>query len=300
MNIHRILVGVDFSESSKHAAQVAIELARRLHSEVTLVHVCELQEWPAWLDYSNHDTAEALEGRLDEQIRRDRMRFQGWSDGLDGAGLEITRVVRKGHADWNLLGTIKEMAPDLVVLGSRGLNPNETLALGNVAQRVASSAECSVLVVRNQGAADSGFRRVVFTSDLSDRSARAMELGRAFAAEAATLDLIHCWRVPDARETGSPASETCDCDDALAQDVHGQIERAGHEWLAAQLGPGDVIRFELVRKRPVQGVLDWIGSHGSDLVVVGSTGCEGLRKAALGSVASSVMERAPCSVLIAR
>ena len=243
MNIHRILVGVDFSESSKRAAQVAVAMADRVGAEVTLVHVCELQEWPAWLDYSNHETAEELEERLDEHIRRDRSRFHGWSDGLVGTGHRITRVLEKGHADWNLLGAIRAESPDLVVLGSRGLNPNESLALGNVAQRIAANAECSVLVVREGKEGEHGFRRAVIASDFSDQSARAVDLARAVVCPEATLDLIHCWRVPDSRVIGSSDSETLDDKDALARQVHAQIERAGREWLAEQMGPGDVIRL---------------------------------------------------------
>ena len=169
-----------------------------------------------------------------------------------------------------------------------------------MAQRIAANAECSVLVVREGKEGEHGFRRAVIASDFSDQSARAVDLARAVVCPEATLDLIHCWRVPDSRVIGSSDSETLDDKDALARQVHAQIERAGREWLAEQMGPGDVIRFDLVPQRPVPGILDWIDSHGNDLLVVGSTGCEGARKASLGSVASSVLERASCSVLVVR
>jgi nucleotide-binding universal stress UspA family protein len=300
MDIQHILVGVDFSDESRLAAQTALALAARHGSDVTLIHICELHEWPSWLDYRNRDTADGLEARLEEYVRADRDRFQGWSESVAPGERRVHQVLKRGRPDRALLDAIREMSPDLVVMGSQGLGGNGTPVLGSVVDSVVTGAECAVLVVREQEEPRDTFHRVVSASDFSDLSARALDLGRAVASGDATLDIIHCWRVPAADDMGGTVDRPPRGEDELARGVHDQLVRTGREWLAEQLRPGYVFRFQLVRHRPARGILEWVASHDCDLLVVGAEGGDGRRRCALGSVAGAVTRRAPCSVLVVR
>ena len=300
MELLRILVGVDRSGPSALATRTAFALARRFDAEVFLVHVCEMQDWPAWLDYSMHDTAEGLERRLDEHVDLDGDRFREFCDRHAVQGVRTSRILTVGAPDWDLLDAVKEVSPDLVVLGSRGLGQSHALTLGSVAESVARRAPCSVLVVRDHGGPATGFRRVVVASNFSAPAIRATELGRTIAGGEERVDLIHCWRIPSAESLDDGPAETDSDEDPMAAAVYAQIDEAGCDWVADKIGAGADVRFRLVNQTPIQGIQDWIEKRDCDLVVLGNVGFEGVRKPLLGRTAGATLRRSPSSVLIAR
>ncbi len=134
----QICCAVDFSEHSFAALQRAIELARRLEAELTLVHV-----FPP-----GHDTtlarAERALGMAEERILG---RLGEWRA---MAERELGREVRARL----LAGTpAREIARhasrgmDLIVVGTRGPTGLGRMLLGSVAERVVRDAPCPVMVV---------------------------------------------------------------------------------------------------------------------------------------------------------
>ena len=55
-----------------------------------------------------------------------------------------------------------------------------------------------------------------------------------------------------------------------------------------------------VTNRPAQGIVDYAEEHDVDHVVVGSHGRTGVSRILLGSVAETVVRRAPCKVTVVR
>ncbi|MBZ4659398.1 MAG: UspA domain protein [Desulfacinum sp.] len=58
--------------------------------------------------------------------------------------------------------------------------------------------------------------------------------------------------------------------------------------------------FEIRKGRPSEEVIKYAKEHGMDLIVVGTHGRSALASALLGSVANTVVLRAPCPVLVVR
>jgi nucleotide-binding universal stress UspA family protein len=61
-------------------------------------------------------------------------------------GVDAETVEAQGDPGEAILDSAKDA--DLVVVGSRGLNPFQRLLLGSVSSKVVHRAECDVLVVR--------------------------------------------------------------------------------------------------------------------------------------------------------
>jgi len=59
-------------------------------------------------------------------------------------------LVLDGHVSSEILNFIDKNGIDLIVMGSYGLSGMGLVFFGSVAKRVASKAECSVLIVRNK------------------------------------------------------------------------------------------------------------------------------------------------------
>src|SRR6266540_770925 len=108
----RMLLAVDGSEPAKRAAEVAVDLARKTHAEVVVVHVKERDvTWGGGVD---PETAEGAHDLVDETVRT-------MKDREVSARGEV-HVSVYGRAARVILETANEAGADLIVMGSRGLS----------------------------------------------------------------------------------------------------------------------------------------------------------------------------------
>lgn len=63
---------------------------------------------------------------------------------------------------------------------------------------------------------------------------------------------------------------------------------------------GREVTTDIVVGRPAQSVVDYADDHGTDIVVVGSHGRQGLSRVVLGSVAEEVVRHSPVPVTVVR
>ncbi len=132
--LHRIMVPVDFSESSRQAVEVAQNLALEQSALVLILHVREMVPWGDMPYIESPPEAEELVGRLSGEVRR--------------AGVDVE--VRVTRPELDPAGTIVNTADgwnaDLIVVGSRRLTPVGGLLLGSVAQEILHRTARPVLI----------------------------------------------------------------------------------------------------------------------------------------------------------
>jgi nucleotide-binding universal stress UspA family protein len=134
----RIVVAVDGSPQSMKTIDVAVDLARRYGSTVTVVHVREYERYEGSdVDLGPPIPAEKL---VDEVLAAFR------EGGVDARG-EIRRV-SSGNTPEQIVQVAKESNAELIVMGSRGMTEWRSLLLGGVANKVVHHATCPVLLVR--------------------------------------------------------------------------------------------------------------------------------------------------------
>jgi nucleotide-binding universal stress UspA family protein len=78
-------------------------------------------------------------------------------------------------------------------------------------------------------------------------------------------------------------------------DFRARLHRAAAEAVGL-----DVVHAELWASSAEEGILDYVETHGVDLVVMATHGRTGFEHLVLGSVAEAVVRRAPCAVLTVR
>jgi nucleotide-binding universal stress UspA family protein len=143
---HSIICGVDGSASSRAAARVAARLARTLNIRFVLAYATE-----------DRPTFPYRDARLREIQRRraidagQRLLADVATD-LPGVAPE-TRVTL-GTPVETLSALCSAESADLLVVGSRGRRPLAAAVLGSVSARLASSAECAVVVQSATAAAE--------------------------------------------------------------------------------------------------------------------------------------------------
>jgi nucleotide-binding universal stress UspA family protein len=133
-----ILVAVDGSPRSEKTVEIAIDLARRYGSGVTVVHVREYER------YEGDDVDMGPPVPADKLVQDVLDAFQ--EQGVDARG-EIRRV-SSGDTPEQIVDVAKQSQADLIVMGSRGMTEWKSLLLGGVANKVVHHATCPVLLVR--------------------------------------------------------------------------------------------------------------------------------------------------------
>ena len=143
----KILVAVDESETSRHALQQAIELARKLSASVRMVHVLDMSWLPMGPEVAI-DTAALSEARrgVGEKIiaaARDTAKAAGFE--AEAALIEtetpmqqVAQAIAKETARWGA---------DLVVLGTHGRRGFQHLMLGSVAEQTVRQSSVPVLLI---------------------------------------------------------------------------------------------------------------------------------------------------------
>jgi nucleotide-binding universal stress UspA family protein len=133
-----ILVAVDGSNRSEQTIDMAVDLAGRYGSAVTVLHVREYERYEGSdVDMGPNISAEQL---VDDALAR----FH--SSGVQASG-EVRRV-SSGDTPEQIVEVAEKAGADLIVLGSRGMSEWKSLLLGGVASKVVAQASCPVLLVR--------------------------------------------------------------------------------------------------------------------------------------------------------
>ena len=143
----KILVAVDGSETSEHALQQAIELARSLSATLRMVHVMDM----GWLPIESEmpidiGTISAVRRGAGEKViaaARETARECGYE--AEAALIETeTPVERVAEA---IAKEVSRWPADLVVLGTHGRRGFQRLMLGSVAEQIARLSSAPVLLV---------------------------------------------------------------------------------------------------------------------------------------------------------
>jgi nucleotide-binding universal stress UspA family protein len=136
----RILVAVDYSESSEHVLAAARDLALLSGGEVWVLHLMERETSGKFGVVTSNETCSEAEGAVATSVKV-----------LADAGVVAHGEVRStlfGHAAREIIDDAREHDVDVIVMGSRGRGDLAGLLLGSTAHKVIHLADRPVLVVR--------------------------------------------------------------------------------------------------------------------------------------------------------
>jgi nucleotide-binding universal stress UspA family protein len=142
-NPNAIVVGIDGSETSTRAAEIAAGMARAHNASLVLVTVVRPPEgW--WGIGGAPPTPEALSAALVEgqqQILRES------EENLSLDGVDYETVEELGDPTSRIIAVAEEHEAGLIVIGRRGAGLAERVMLGSVADRLCHHSPVPVMVV---------------------------------------------------------------------------------------------------------------------------------------------------------
>jgi nucleotide-binding universal stress UspA family protein len=148
----KILVPIDGSEPSFHAARVAVNIANKFNSELIIIYVVVS---PSKSEYANL-TGLVTPKQIDMIIENAKKESRNWLKKIEdrvkeeNSNIKISmKVLLTGIA---IYGEVIQFAQqeniDLIVIGTRGRSGIKKLLLGSTASGVVTYANCPVLVTK--------------------------------------------------------------------------------------------------------------------------------------------------------
>lgn len=295
-SIRSILAAIDLNTPPERdeVLRAAAALADRFGAEFHVLHTYEFPSVPYWSQEEAASTfpdrIEAAERALDEHIDR------SLAPGVTPTSREV--IIYTAHRA--ILDRAAQVAADLIVLGPhRGRGGIATTILGTTADRVIRTAGIPCLVVR--APLELPVRRIGVPTDFSEPARDALTLALVWAdalaaptgpdqSAVAEVAIVH------AAWTGFGAANPRIEEDILRPMLDKEISAARERVV-------DSDRLEIRSivvwgEAPGECIVDYASEEGLQLLVMGTHGQGGLRRALIGSVASSVARTAPCSVLL--
>ncbi len=140
----KILVGIDGSASSMHAAKYASQLASELNDNVVITLI-SVHDDTALRKFRRYVPKGVIHDYLRELCENDLKRSKKY---LDKQNIRHDIMLEFGQPVERILTASRQGAYDLIVLGSKGRSIFNDLLLGSVAMRVASSSAIPVTLVK--------------------------------------------------------------------------------------------------------------------------------------------------------
>ena len=144
IQLRKILVPTDFSESARHALTYAISFAREYSAEVTLLHVVE----DVAVSYASDLFPVPMAEVFNEISAYARKELGALASEVRSRGVEVREVVIQGKPAAEILRVAREETFDMIILGTHGKGVLDQALFGSTTERVVRKAPCPVLTCR--------------------------------------------------------------------------------------------------------------------------------------------------------
>jgi len=148
----KILVPIDGSEPSFHAARVAVNIANKFNSELIIIYVVVSPSKSEYANLTGLVTPKQIDMIIENAKKESRNWFKKIEDKVkeENSNIKISmKVLLTGIA---IYGEVIQFAQqeniDLIVIGTRGRSGIKKLLLGSTASGVVTYANCPVLVTK--------------------------------------------------------------------------------------------------------------------------------------------------------
>ena len=283
----KTLLAVDGSDNAYEAVHAMKYMARA--EELTLLHALDVPR-PAY-PMMVPEVAEELYRSLEQSMREDGERLLDRVQSLlpMHAG-PSTKHLRIGSPAEVIVATAEEQQADLIVMGARGLGPIKERLLGSVSHRILTLAPCATLIVNGPVKAMKNI--LLPLQGLSDAEAAIRFLQLNPFHDPVEITLL----------TVLPSTQPpWPVDAAAAEKLEKQALQSARDYIdgvAKRLRAiGYQARGIAVLGTPSAMILQEATNLSSDLILMGTSGRQGVTRFVLGSVSHAVLHKMPCPVL---
>lgn len=301
----KMLVPLDVSELSAVSFPYARELAARLDLEIILLHVQspgEQGEIPRLQDDIRH-RAEIVKRQAEEV--RERI---GIKPG--GKAIQVRGEVATGSPAEEIIRSATENNVDLILMATHGRSGIKRLVLGSVAEKVLRTSNVPVWLVR-PGAPEEVVnyqwpgKTILVPLDGSELAEAVLPHVEVLAKQRGTEQVEVILLRVYGRALPPPVSEYT----AVVPAEYMQMETDRRKQIAGRYlaeienqlrDKGLMVRSVVLEGRPAEQIIDYANAYPGNLIVMSTHARSGLRRAARGSVAADILQKANSPVVLVR
>lgn len=168
----KILLPVDFSESTENACSYALEIAKKFNSEIRLFHsyfdqiIVSDSSFPTGVDTDtmlNEQLLRDIEVRAKVDIEELQTRLLNELKKENIHHIKITYTLEGGEPETEIIEVSEAYQPDLIIMGSRGKG-NMGILMGSVSKKIMKKAKVPVLAIP-AGFTYQGINHVMYLTD---------------------------------------------------------------------------------------------------------------------------------------
>ncbi len=286
LRMKRILFATDFLESSRLALDYAVALAHHFEAMVILLHAVELSP-PA-------EEAEAVTAKPCLSRVAAKERLEAFASGLRRTGLIVETLVEDGTPYQVIVDAVKELSPDLLVLGVHGVHRGiGHLLIGSNTEKILLTVSCPTLSVGAHVLAGIDLQlklnEIVYCSDFTAQAAAAapyaLFLGKEFGVPVDVCHLAPTLLQQDPGSAEKVANEYCDA-------LRRTIPDVADLWCTPA--------FHLKHGLALDQILNRVETETAGLIVLGVHAESQVGRHLHASFAYQLLTRAICPVLSIR
>ncbi|MCZ4695070.1 hypothetical protein DWB61_09025 [Ancylomarina euxinus] len=158
MELNRIMVPVDFSDSTPRICDYAYNLAVKFHADILLFHTyfaSAIETVPFSDSYTYNATVVEVLAEVEKNAKskinelKDYLSARIKKDKIEG--VEVDVALSGGIASSEIISMTKTYQPDLLVMGSRGETAGTSNLLGSVVSSVIDNIDVPMLILSDRG-----------------------------------------------------------------------------------------------------------------------------------------------------
>jgi nucleotide-binding universal stress UspA family protein len=139
----RLLVAIDFVDTTDRLLRVADQIAKAMSASVHLLHVAEPDP-----SFAGYDAGPAVvRGQVAHEYQSQRQQLQAHADVLRASGIDTSMIFRHGPIAEIVLAEAAKLPADLIVMGTHGRSALHDAVVGSVSHAVLRSVQVPVLLV---------------------------------------------------------------------------------------------------------------------------------------------------------
>jgi len=261
MELNRIMVPVDFSDSTPRICDYAYNLAKKFHADILLFHTyfaSAIETVPFSDSYTYNATVVEVLAEVEKNAKTkideicENLKDRVKRDNIDG--VEIEARLSGGIASSEIRSMVKTYKPDLLVMGSRGETAGTSNLLGSVVSSIVEDVEVPMLILSDRGENPDleDIKEIMYATDFDKADFRAIATLKYIAQP---FDMnIHCvhFETPDEN------------DDQLDEHRMGVLRK----YLKRTLGD-DTVQCHIIKMEDkMEGIETYINDHDIGLVAI--------------------------------
>ncbi len=296
----RILCAVDGSEHSHWGIQALEAFANRVPEQVTLLHVIDTPALQALIGRNalgERRTLAAMEkagGMLLRQAEQSARLALGHT--TTGPHTKLQTILAHGPLANTIVRHARRLKAGLIIMGSRGLSDIQGFLLGSVSRQVASTAVCSVLVVKQPRL--NLFRVALAVDDSKPSRVAARFLRSRILPESAVVTILTAVESPVTDFAAEYLTES-----QLAELTAPVMDRATafvNSMRDEFIKDGFLVETQVRMNHVIETIVRHVEANREELLVIGARNLTKSERLRLGSISESLLRHAPCSVLTVR